>query len=206
MQLLRQSLKLKRSFYQQDTITVAQDLLGKILVHRFSKTITLAGRICETEAYLGIEDPAAHSFGKRQTNRTATMYQPGGTAYVFHIYGMYYCFNVVTQFDEPEAVLIRALEPLEGLNQMRINRKKTDLIHLCSGPGKLCQALQIARPQNGLDLCESDQLFIIEDPFDFEFETGVRIGVDYAGDAALWPLRFGIKGSPHLSKKFELGP
>jgi len=187
-------------FYQRDTKKVAKDLLGKILVHNV-RGRRLAGRIVETEAYLGVIDLAAHSYGGKRTERTSTMFMGGGHAYVYLIYGMHFCLNVVTrEMGVPEAVLIRAVEPLEGLEQMRKRRpsarKDTDLT---SGPGKLCAALGITRKQNAL-LFTGDELFIEDGPRVKNIVASPRIGVDYAEHAAEWPLRFSERGNPFVSK------
>jgi DNA-3-methyladenine glycosylase len=154
----------------------------------------IAGRIIETEAYLGIEDRACHTFGDRRTERTRSMYLPGGHAYVYLIYGLHYCFNVVTRSEkEPEAVLIRAVEPLEGVDFMRSRRRVRKDKDLANGPGKLCEALAIDRKCDGLSL-NGEELFIERgkkiDPT--LITASARVGVDYAGDHALWPLRFRI--------------
>lgn len=186
---------LPADFYRQDTIDVARSLLGKVLVRRLPDGSRLSGRIVETEAYLGVEDPACHTFGGRKTERVRPMYLAGGHAYVYLIYGLHNCFNVVTMnHGEPEAVLIRALEPLEGIKKMeRLRRGKLGL-HLASGPGKLCQAMQIDRSLSGHNLGE--QPLWIEDSAAtsaFNIDETSRVGIDYAGDAAHWPLRFLLK-------------
>ncbi|HVK60908.1 MAG TPA: DNA-3-methyladenine glycosylase, partial [Bdellovibrionales bacterium] len=133
--------KLPFSFYQRDTEEVARELLGKTLVHVLKTGQRVSGRIVETEAYLGARDAAAHSRGGLRSKRTESMFLPGGHAYVYLIYGMHYCFNVVTrEADEPQAVLIRALEPIEGIEFMRRRRRVKRDLDLCSGPGKLCDA------------------------------------------------------------------
>ena len=165
----------------------------------------MVGRIVEVEAYLGARDAACHSFRGR-TKRNAVMFGPGGHAYVYFIYGFYHCLNVVTLGEgEPEAVLIRALEPVEGQELMRTNRKGRP--NLCNGPGVLCQALGIDRSFNGhalwlkpLQICPGALLT------DEHIASTPRIGVDYAGEAAAWPLRFCIEGNAHVSKarKFKV--
>ena len=181
--------KLARRFYDRDTVEVAHELLGKCLVHA-SAGLERIGRIVEVEAYLGPHDLAAHS-SRGLTPRTKTMFGPPGHAYVYLIYGMYHCMNVVTQ---PEgvasAVLLRALEPvrnLEGRTQ---------------GPGLLCRALHIDRRLNGHDL-ESDDFFIADDgyPKKFPIVKRPRIGVDYARHWAKRLLRFYIKGNPCISRR-----
>ncbi len=184
-------MKLNREFYTRDTLSVAKDLLGKILVHKTEEG-TVKGRIIEVEAYLGKSDAACHSYKANPFGRTNVMYGDGGYSYVYFIYGMYYCFNVVTnKKDIPEAVLIRAVHPLEGIELMKERRKTEKLNNLCSGPGKLCIAFGIDKSCYGLDLC-GDKLYI-EDGAVYEDEIIVatkRINVDYAGEAANYPYRF----------------
>jgi DNA-3-methyladenine glycosylase len=186
--------KLPRRFYQRPTIRVARELLGKRLV-RNCHGRRLSGIIVETEAYLGVKDAAAHSFGGRRSPRNEAMYGEGGHAYVYLIYGMHFCLNAVTRrADQPEAVLIRALAPCEGLELMRAFRKVKKDRDLANGPGKLCAALQIKRSCNGADLT-GEELFIEDAGIKVkrsQISAGPRIGVDYAGAAAKWPLRFRI--------------
>jgi DNA-3-methyladenine glycosylase len=180
-----------------DTAAAARALLGAIIVRDLDGE-RLAGRIVEVEAYLGSMDAACHSF-KGETARNAVMFGPAGRAYVYFIYGFHHCLNVVTRPEGvPEAVLIRALEPLEGLERMRENRKGRD--NLASGPGVLCQAMEIDRAYNGHDLRRPPLRLLRGKPIPDE-EVGIsqRIGVAYAGEAAQWPLRFYIKGSPFVS-------
>ena len=192
--------RLTRRFYSRDTETVARELLGCRLVHVVDGK-RIAGRITETEAYLGVGDAACHTFGHRRTPRTKSMYLPGGHVYVYFIYGMHFCFNVVTKTEkEPEAVLIRAIQPEEGIEEMiRLRGGKPAasekaLSALTNGPAKLCEALAIDRSCDGLDLL-GDELFI-EKPIRKVSQdlivAGPRIGVAYAGEAATWPLRFRI--------------
>ncbi|MEQ1802741.1 MAG: DNA-3-methyladenine glycosylase [Gammaproteobacteria bacterium] len=179
--------RLPRSFYARDTTTVARELLGKLIVHAVDG-VQRAGRIVEVEAYLGPRDRAAHS-SKGLTPRTRTMFGPPGHAYVYLIYGMHHCLNVVT---EPEghgsAVLIRALEPVRNLPGK------------ASGPGLLCKALGVDRRLNGADLL-GDRLFITDaGAAEFRIVKRPRIGVDYAGAWARRLLRFYIRGSEHVSR------
>lgn len=194
-------MKLSRKFYQQETETVAKLLLGKTLVHKMGKKM-ISGYITETEAYLGAIDRACHTYGGKQTKRVQSMYLEGGHSYIYFIYGMYYCFNVVTRTTQhPEAVLIRSLEPLSGIEIMQKNRNQQNLKNLTTGPGKLCQALHLTKKQDGLDLCGSE-VFIEEGisiPKKDIFST-TRIGVNYAGQHAHWPLRFYIKNNFYVSK------
>lgn len=194
--------KLPKSFYQRDTTQVAQELLGKILVHIINGR-RVSGKITEVEAYLGAKDRACHSYNSRRTARTEAMYASGGGAYIYFTYGMHHCFNVVTQGQNvPEAVLIRALEPLEGLDIMEKNRRGAALKNLTTGPGKLAQALDLNKKLNG-ELLTSSELFIEKAPVlpTSQIVKKSRIGVDYAGPHARLPLRFYIKGNPFISKK-----
>ncbi len=201
--------KLLRNFYNRDTVSIAKNLLGKILVHEINGK-QLSGRIVETEAYKGIKDKAAHSYMNRRTKRTEVMYGPCGFSYVFMIYGMYHCFNVVTEAEGiPEAVLIRAIEPVHCIDEISFNRYKKKFEHLnknqiknlTNGPGKLCKALLIDKEQNKKDLCNSD-LYIIEDDFtSFKIKSAKRIGIDYAADAADYLWRFYIENNSYVSVK-----
>lgn len=196
------STRLAHDFYTQDTIDVARQLLGQRLVHRLPNGQRLSGRIVETEAYLGIEDQAAHSFGGRRTPRTEVMFGEPGTSYVYFIYGMYFCFNVVVMpRDNPQAVLVRALEPLEGIPLMQRERPHQAVEHLANGPGKLCVALGITKAHNALDLSTSQVLWIERDGAlaNAEILEGPRIGIGNIHDAVHWPLRFGLKMHPALS-------
>ena len=181
--------KLPRSFYDRDTKTVARELLGKLLVHQVSG-VERIGKIVEVEAYLGEHDLAAHS-SKGRTARTSIMFGPPGHAYVYFIYGMYFCMNVVTEREgHASAVLIRALEPVKNISA------KT------SGPGLLCRALQIDKSLNGHDLL-SDDFFIAapEVAEKFSVVRRPRVGVDYAKHWAKRLLRFYIKGNRFVSRR-----
>lgn len=194
--------KLKKSFYQRSTEVVARQLLGKTLVHIVNGH-RLAGRITEVEAYLGIKDRACHTFNNKRTPRTEAMYLPGGHAYVYFIYGMYNCFNVVTRTEKhPEAVLIRALEPIEGIEQMKRYRVTDDIHNLTTGPGKLCEALQITKA-NSTQSLQSPSLFIEDAPNTSprNIVAKPRVGIAYAQEAIDWPLRFYIKENQFISKK-----
>ncbi|HET8730822.1 MAG TPA: DNA-3-methyladenine glycosylase [Moraxellaceae bacterium] len=197
----RQALPL--SFYRRDTTTVARALLGMRLCRRLSDGTLLKARIVETEAYLGVTDPACHTFGGRHTPRTSTMYAPGGVAYVYLIYGMHWCLNAVTRGEgEPEAVLVRAAVAERGHERWGAHYPRLKPAQWLSGPGRLCRALEIGREQNGLSL-RSDELWIEkgEEVADAAVVTAPRVGVDYAGDAALWPLRFYVKDEKAVSRK-----
>lgn len=199
-------MKLTRDFYEQPVLKVAKDLLGKTLVHVSEKGI-FRSVIVETEAYDGTCDKGCHAYPYKRTPRTDVLFGPGGHAYVYLIYGMYYCFNVVScQKDYPAAVLIRAARPKEGTEQMAVLRKQALPLtpakerNLCNGPGKLCQAMDITKKENGLDLC-GESLFIEDTPFDTDkiILTSPRINIDYAEEAAAFPWRFTIKDDPYLS-------
>jgi DNA-3-methyladenine glycosylase len=196
------SVKLSEDFYLQKTEVIARELLGKKLV-RIYRGQRIAGVITETEAYLGKKDRAAHSFGLRKTDRVQSMYLEGGHAYVYFIYGMHFCFNVVTRTSkQPEAVLIRALEPVEGVQWMEKFRATKERKSLTTGPAKLCEALKITRDQDGESLL-GDEIFIEDAPSVArnQIVTKARIGVDYAAEAAAWPLRFYLDGSLYISRK-----
>lgn len=200
--------RLTRRFFRRDPIRLATDLLGRHLVRRYGGH-ELIGKIVEVEAYLGIEDRAAHSYGGRRTERNRSMWEDGGTAYVYFVYGMHWCFNVVSETaGQPSACLIRAVEPLEGLDQIhRLRRRKKPSLRLsdsdlCSGPAKLAQAFDIDKRHDGLDLTKSEELFLTHgSPVPEETVTvSPRIGVDYAQEWAEKPLRFALKGSIHVSR------
>jgi len=195
--------RLPREFYlREDTIEVAKDLLGKLLVVPDQEGKRVSGMIVELEAYLGVEDKAAHSFGGRRTARNEVTFGIGGHAYVFFIYGMYYQLNFVTgPADHPHVVLIRAVEPVEGIGRMRERRGSMKDKNLTSGPGKLCIALGIDRAQNGADLTGNtiwveEQRSFVED----QIASGKRIGIDYAAEDAEKPWRFWVKGNEFVSR------
>jgi DNA-3-methyladenine glycosylase len=186
---------------------LAQELIGKILVHNINGQ-KISGKIVEVEAYMGIEDKAAHSYAGKRTKRTEVMYGIPGILYVFSIYGMYNCVNVVAgEVDEPQAVLIRAIEPINGLNQMSLNRykksyeflSKKERLNLTNGPGKLCMAIGINKSANGVDLCQ--EIFFLEDNECMnEIVSSKRIGIDYAEEAVDFLWRFYIKDNIFVSK------
>ncbi len=189
---------LPQSFYNRDTVTVARDLLGCQLVHETPDGLA-SGRIVETEAYL-TGDPAAHSF-RGPTPRTQLMFGPPGYAYVYFIYGVHWCLNAVTRgAGVGEAVLIRALEPFEGLVLMRARRRTDKVTLLCSGPAKLAQALGIDAAQNGLPLFEGSlHIDSFDTPIDpADIVTTTRIGIVKAAEQ---PLRFYLRNNPHVSRK-----
>ncbi len=195
---------LPREFYLRDAIQVARELIGKELVHCSSAGIT-SGVIVETEAYMGVTDPASHAFGGLRSKRTAVMYLPGGRAYIYLIYGMYNCMNVTTQKEGvPECVLIRALQPVRGMEIMRARRglkNPESLINLTNGPGKLCQAMEIGTDLYGVDLCEK-RLFVQEAEIPTAGEVGAsrRLNIEYSGSARDFEWRFYLKGNPFVTK------
>jgi DNA-3-methyladenine glycosylase len=197
--------KLPKEFYlRKDVTRIAKELLGKIIVTRFDDVIT-AARIVETEAYNGAVDKASHAYGNRRTNRTEVMFAEGGVAYVYLCYGIHHLFNVVTNVnDTPHAVLIRAAEPLIGVEDMLIRTGKKILDNtLTRGPGNVSKALGIYTKHTGMSLW-SDELYIAGDDFQVKpsmIGTTVRIGVDYAAEDALLPYRYVIKNNPYVSGK-----
>lgn len=187
---------MRQDILNQDTLSVAQSLLGMYLIHESSQGKTI-GKIVETEAYL-FDDPAAHSFHGK-TQRNAPMFEKAGTAYVYFTYGMHFCFNVVTGKEGVgEAVLIRALEPIEGIELMKQRRKQENLFNLCSGPAKLVQAMDITKEHNNLFLLEKP-LYLSEGKKEsFSIVKKPRIGISLAKSKL---YRFYIKGNPFVSRK-----
>ena len=201
--------RLGRSFYRRDAAALARALLGQNLVRVLRDGTRLAGRIVETEAYLGEPDKAAHTYKGKRTARNESMFLDAGHAYVYFTYGMHYCLNVTADGAEiPTACLIRSLLPIEGQDVMRRNRagkipedrlRETDL---CSGPAKLCQALSVDRELDGEDLVASDWLYLTagEAVADGRITIGPRVGIAYAEEWADEPLRFHLNDSRHVSK------
>lgn len=200
---------LGKEFYNRDSLIVARELLGKTLVHEIEGQ-RISAKIVETEAYMGIGDKAAHSYGGKRTPRVQVMYGGPGFSYVFMVYGMYYCFNIVTREEgNPQAVLLRAAEPREGLELMAQNRfkksydqlNKSQITGLTNGPGKLCRALLIDKRLNGEDLCGS-KLYVEEGKYEsFNIVAAKRVGIDYAEEAKDYPWRFYIADSKYVSVK-----
>ena len=195
--------KLPREFYtRSNVVTVARELLGKLLVVPAPNGKRVSGTIVEVEAYRGPQDRAAHSYGGRRTKRTETMYGIGGTAYVFFVYGMYYQFNVVTNAaDFPHAVLIRAVEPVEGIELRKRRRGQSDH-NLSNGPGKLCIAMGIDRKLDAADLL-ADRVWLEESENipRSRIMSGPRIGIDYAEEWIDKPWRFWIRDNSFVSRK-----
>lgn len=195
---------LPRNFFLHTTLEVAKSLLGKFLIHEY-RGKKIGGMIVETEAYIGPEDRAAHSHKGRRTKRNEVEYGPGGHVYIYLVYGLHLQLNFVTKGkEEPECVLIRALEPTDGIDLMKKFRHTDNKANLTNGPGKLCQALNLSRSLNGHDLCEKGTHFYIEDrgivvPKN-KISKGPRIGIDYAGpywSKVHW--RFWVKDNPFVS-------
>jgi len=195
--------KLPREFYtRQNVLTVARELLGKLLVVPAANGARVSGMIVETEAYRGPRDRASHAYGGRRTKRTETMYLRGGAAYVYFVYGMYYQFNVVTNVkDTPHAVLVRALQPVEGIETMRSRRHGQPDHNLSNGPGKLCIALGIDRQLDRADLL-GDRVWLeeYESVPSSKITKGPRIGIDYAENWTAKPWRFWIEGNECVSR------
>lgn len=196
--------KLSRDFYlNTDVVQAARDLLGKVLYTCVDDEVS-AGIIVETEAYCGATDKACHAYPNKRTKRTETMFQIGGTAYVYLCYGMHHMFNVVTNVkDTADAVLIRGIEPLEGLELMKARRKlKKPGTNLTAGPAVLAQALGITTSDDMTDLL-GDKIWLEDQGkaySDDEVIASPRVGIDYAGDDALLPWRFRVKGNKWCSK------
>ena len=201
---------IKQEFYNRSALDVAKDLLGKVLVREVDGKV-LKGRIVETEAYIGATDKACHAYNGRRTKRTEPLYEEGGVSYIYFIYGLYHCFNVVTnEKDVAEAVLVRAIEPLNEFDyiaKIRYNKEyneltKTQIKNLTNGPSKLCLAYLINRDINVLKLYEKGLIYIEDDNYDeFEIVDTKRIGIDYAEEAKDFLWRFYIKDNPFVSKK-----
>ncbi len=193
----------KRFFAREDVVQIAKELLGKLLVSKIDDVLT-SGVIVETEAYRAPDDKASHAYGNRRTKRTEIMFAEGGLAYVYLCYGIHNMFNVVTGPKEmAHAVLIRALEPRQNLNQMIKRRSKDSGYGLTSGPGLVCQALGIQTYHTGADLVKGSTLWVEDQGLELNTEdilSSPRVGIDYADECASWPWRFRIKNNPWTSK------
>jgi DNA-3-methyladenine glycosylase len=195
--------KLPRSFYLEDTVTVARALLGCVLWRRIGREL-MAARLVEVEAYLGANDSASHARRGLRSARNESMYLEGGHAYVYFTYGMHWCLNVVTaEGDIAEAVLLRAAEPLRGIETMRARRPKAKRDRdLMNGPAKLCSALAVDKSLDGAPL-DGSALWLAPryiEVSDDEIAVSHRIGVENSGEAAAWPLRFYLRGNPYVSQ------
>lgn len=196
-------MKLEPAFYlRNDTVEIATQLLGKLLVVQDTKGKRVSGMIVETEAYLGEIDRAAHSYGGRRTARNEVTFNEGGHVYVFFIYGMYHQLNIVTgPADVPHVVLIRALEPIEGTEIMRERRGPMKDKNLTSGPGKLCIAMGITREFNGENVA-GGRVWVehYRNVWPGDISKGKRVGIDYAGEDAERPWRFWMTGNHYVSR------
>lgn len=200
---------LSKEYYLGNALELSKRLLGKVLVREIDGRV-LRGKIVETEAYIGAIDKASHAYNGKRTERTETLYHQGGVAYVYFIYGMYHCFNVITnEADVAEGVLIRALEPLNELDYISNIRfgikynelKKSQIKNLTNGPGKLCLAFSIDKTLNGRDLFNKGELYIEDgDSKDMEIIESKRIGIDYAEEARDFLWRFYVKDNIFVSK------
>lgn len=199
----RGARKLRREFYLRDALTVARELLGKLLVVPAEDGTRVSGFVVETEAYMGPEDKASHARGGRRTPRTETMYARGGIAYVYLVYGMHFQFNVVANAEGvPHAALVRAVEPAEGLELMRARRPARADFGLTSGPGKLCAAFRIDRTYDAEDLL-GRRVWVESAGREVgagEVAAGPRVGIDYAEEFRDKPWRFWVKGNPYVSR------
>jgi DNA-3-methyladenine glycosylase len=204
-------MKLDRSFYIRDTIIVAKELLGCIIVHKTLKGVT-KGQIVEVEAYMGPEDKGAHSYRGRHTPTMDPLFKVGGFAYIFQLHGYNYCFNVVTQKENmPQAVLIRAIEPIDGIELMTRRRKihiskgaRNKFKNLTNGPSKLCQAMDITTSLNGIDLT-GDELFITSGTFsdNKKILAAPRINIEYSGEYKDKMWRFYIEGNEFVTPGYK---
>lgn len=198
-------MKLPAEYYTNTNVAfLAQDLLGKILFTDLDGSIT-AGIIVETEAYFGVEDKASHAYRNRRTKRTEIMYKEGGHSYVYLCYGIHHLLNIVTSIeDDPKCVLVRSIEPLYGVAEMEMRRKMSATKPMISsGPGSLTKALGINLSFNGEDLTKN-RIWIEDHGFDYmpyQISMAPRIGIDYAEEHALLPLRFFVNDSKYIMRK-----
>ncbi|WP_294375422.1 DNA-3-methyladenine glycosylase [uncultured Clostridium sp.] len=201
---------LKKEFYRSGALELAKELLGKIIVRKVDGKI-LRGKIVETEAYIGAIDKASHAYNGRRTERTEPLFHEGGIAYVYFIYGLYHCFNVISgEKDKGEGVLIRAIEPLnefDYISQKRFKKNFCELSNakkktLTNGPAKLCMAYSIDKSDNYKKLYEDGDFYIEDsDEKNFDIVETTRIGIDYAEEAVEFPWRFYIKDNSYISVK-----
>lgn len=201
---------ISKDFYKKGAIEVAKSILGDYLVREVDGR-KIKSIIVETESYIGATDKACHAYNYKKTERTKPLFKEGGLAYVYFIYGLYHCFNIVTNIkDEPEAVLIRAIEPIDNLDYIANKRfkknynelTKTQMRNLTNGPSKLCSALSITREDNYKKLYLKGDLYLEYNPNkNIEIVETTRIGIDYAEEAKDFPWRFYIKNNPYVSKK-----
>lgn len=196
--------RLNKKVYLADPFFLARHVLPGAYLCSCIQGVLTAGRITELEVYLGGEDKASHTYQYKKTPRTAVQWEAGGLAYIFFVYGMHHQFCITTSPEnQPNAILIRALEPIAGINEMKIRRHTEQLKNLTTGPGKLCQALAITTAQNGTDLT-GDKIWIapqIQNVPQSDLVAAPRIGIDYAAEYAAKKWRFYLKDSPFISKK-----
>lgn len=193
----------KSSFESDDVVKLSKFLLNKYLVSQIDQKLCVS-KIVETEAYRAPEDKASHAYKNKKTNRTKTMFEAGGRSYVYLCYGIHNMFNIVTgPSGTAHAILIRALEPIEGINHMQLRRmQKSNNFNLTNGPGKLCKALGITKIHNDINLCDSKSLIYIADNTTVKpanIIASPRVGIAYAEECAYWPWRFRIKNNPWTS-------
>ena len=201
---------LQQEFYKRDCITVSKELLGKVLVRKINGRI-IKSRIIETEAYIGMIDKASHAYLGKRTERTEPLFHEGGISYVYFIYGLYHCFNIIAdKEDYPAGVLIRAVEPLNEFDYLAQRRFKKDfnelskaqIKNLTNGPSKLCMALDITKEENFVKLYEAGNLYVEDSDYKpAEIVETTRVGIDYAEEAIDFPWRFYIKYNLYISKK-----
>ena len=200
----KDSAPLTKEFYNRDVVTLAKDLLGKIIVRKLPDGKTIKVMIVETEAYKAPEDKACHAFNNKKTERTKYFWTDGGHLYIFSIYGPNNCMNIVAaDKTQPEAVLLRAVEPIEGLDIIKSNRKVNckKIKDLTNGPAKLTKAIQIDKKFNGFDMTQKDaEIYLIDNPeYKFEAMVSKRINIDYAEEWIEKPWRFYIKNNDFVT-------
>jgi DNA-3-methyladenine glycosylase len=196
---------LTRDFYERDTLTVAKELLGKVIVHETSEGLTM-GKIVETEAYIGPEDKASHAYRNLRTSRTEVQFGPKGHAYIYLVYGMYYCLNATSGrlAGKPEAILVRALEPLGGIEIMLRRRDVSNgnVANLTNGPGRLSMAMGLTKKQNAADLCVSPlHIDVGEVVIEEDVAQSTRVNVDYSDEWRDRPWRFYTRNNKFVSKR-----
>lgn len=199
-----------RSFFNIDARDLAKKLLGMTLVRNVNN-MHLRFKIVETEAYIGKIDKACHAYGNKKTERTKTLYENAGVSYIYFIYGKYHCFNIISgEKDDPQGVLIRALEPLDNFEYLSLKRfnkpfndlKLKDRYNLTNGPAKLCLALSLDKSLNNIKLYDNSELYLLEENYsNFDIVETKRIGIDYAEEARDFLWRYYIKDNPYISKK-----
>jgi DNA-3-methyladenine glycosylase len=192
--------RLEADFFIRDGVTVARELVGKRLVRRLDGSDVVC-RIVETEAYMGPLDKASHAYKNRRSKRTEVFYRRGGYLYIYLIYGMYYCCNIIAATeDRPEAVLLRAVEPLTGIEVIQKRRTARRLVDLTNGPGKLCQALDIDDRLYGYDATTGWEIWLEDSDQQFQISAAPRVNIDYAEEYRDEPWRFYLTGNPFVSR------